>query len=438
VDARRSLRRRPGARFAAAAALAWLVPLAVAAQELAPDVLFAQAAGSVYIVLAADNADLKALMGNPVVPPPETTAEGATGPAMSSPRERALRESGRGQRPPLSLGSAVALGPDIAATNCHVVANRQVVALVEGNNGALAQVVDSRPNDICLLRVTGFALKPVRSVRRSAELRVGERAYAIGNPRGLERTLSEGLVSGMRTRAGVRIVQTTAPISPGSSGGGLFDAQGNLIGITTFKSRSDPQLNFAVATEEFWPLPATLPAAAAPRPPAMPPAAPPAGPGRLVLQDDLTTKCGPIQVRGIRFVTTAFKCVEGQQRRIGTETVESTRLSGLFRGGSLEVDHVRIAGERHWSAMSADQLKRAVESWAKPANGSGFSPFEANPFPHYKFAVVFNGQDFACAHGTTRGGPGDKVMAWITYCEPGSSGPDPENLATAFRALQIE
>ena len=77
--------------------------------------------------------------------------------------------------------------------------------------------------------------------------------FAIGAPRSLERTLSEGLVSGLRHQPGRNLVQTSAPVSPGSSGGGLFDEKGNLIGITTLASLVGAQnLNFAVAASDFW------------------------------------------------------------------------------------------------------------------------------------------------------------------------------------------
>jgi len=65
----------------------------------------------------------------------------------------------------------------------------------------------------------------------------------------LENSISNGIVSGKRTREGVLLLQTTAPISPGNSGGGLFDAQGKLIGITTFKLKNGENINFAVEAQ---------------------------------------------------------------------------------------------------------------------------------------------------------------------------------------------
>jgi S1-C subfamily serine protease len=73
--------------------------------------------------------------------------------------------------------------------------------------------------------------------------------YAIGTPQGLERTLSQGLVSAMRETSEGTVIQTSAPISPGSSGGGLFDTQGQLVGITTFQTKTGQNLNFAIPVD---------------------------------------------------------------------------------------------------------------------------------------------------------------------------------------------
>lgn len=63
--------------------------------------------------------------------------------------------------------------------------------------------------------------------------------------------MAEGMVSSKRALADGRFFQTSAPISPGSSGGGLFDARGHLVGITTFMLKDAQNLNFAIAAEEF-------------------------------------------------------------------------------------------------------------------------------------------------------------------------------------------
>jgi S1-C subfamily serine protease len=89
------------------------------------------------------------------------------------------------------------------------------------------------------------------TVRPYDDIKVGERAITIGTPQGLELTAAEGIVSSKRLYNQTRVVQTSAPISQGSSGGGLFDARGHLLGITTFYFRGGQNLNFAVAAEEY-------------------------------------------------------------------------------------------------------------------------------------------------------------------------------------------
>jgi serine protease Do len=103
--------------------------------------------------------------------------------------------------------------------------------------------------DRCILK----SIKPANHVpiRSYGELKIGERVYSIGAPAGLELTMSDGLLSGKRLISGRHLVQTTAPISPSSSGGGLFDEAGNLIGITTFYLKDSENLNFAISAEDY-------------------------------------------------------------------------------------------------------------------------------------------------------------------------------------------
>ncbi|OBR66386.1 hypothetical protein A7K91_24530 [Paenibacillus oryzae] len=76
----------------------------------------------------------------------------------------------------------------------------------------------------------------------------GSKIYAIGSPQGLQNTISEGIVSNTRYEEGVRYLQINTPIDHGSSGGALFDAYGNLVGITTSGiGNTQAQLNFAVS-----------------------------------------------------------------------------------------------------------------------------------------------------------------------------------------------
>lgn len=153
----------------------------------------------------------------------------------------------------VALGSAVAISERLLLTNCHVVKDRAIIKLVqEGTRDNASLVAADYTGDRCVIKAESVTLTPVAGVRTIESLAVGERAFAVGAPLSFERTLSEGLVSAIRNRGGRAMVQTSAAISPGSSGGGLFDERGNLIGITTLTYRVAQNLNFAIAAEEFW------------------------------------------------------------------------------------------------------------------------------------------------------------------------------------------
>jgi S1-C subfamily serine protease len=160
---------------------------------------------------------------------------------------------------PLAQGSAVVVGIETLATNCHVLAKakRVVVRHEKTTFDAKLELWDT-PRDVCQLRAAGLAAAPVR-LAPTASVVVGEDVYAIGTPRGLELTMSAGLVSSLRKNAAgqVVLVQTSASISGGSSGGGLFDDSGALVGLTTIGSvTGDAQnLNFAIPADWIVELP---------------------------------------------------------------------------------------------------------------------------------------------------------------------------------------
>ncbi len=161
-----------------------------------------------------------------------------------------------GSAPQVVYGSAVAISEDLALTNCHVVGTgKDALRLGSGKSDIATDVELVAANfdqDRCVVKVGGLKLQPVGGVRLVSGLDVGESVYAIGNPRGLQRTISEGLISGVRDLPEGRLIQTTTPISSGSSGGGLFDNRGNLIGITALTLTESQNLNFAVPAEDFW------------------------------------------------------------------------------------------------------------------------------------------------------------------------------------------
>jgi serine protease Do len=101
--------------------------------------------------------------------------------------------------------------------------------------------------DIAILQFSASETPSVSDLGNSDDIRIGDKVFTIGTPTGQENTVSEGNISFTnRELNGRRFLQFTAPISPGSSGGGLFDEDGNIIGITTasLHSTSGPQAGF--------------------------------------------------------------------------------------------------------------------------------------------------------------------------------------------------
>jgi len=156
---------------------------------------------------------------------------------------------------PASFGSGVILQDGSIATNCHVIkkASKLTVRYQGQDYNAAAKWTDWE-RDVCTLTTQGLKA-PSIILGETKGLRVGTKVYAIGAPEGLELTLSEGIVSGLREVDGGKYIQTTAPISHGSSGGGLFNENGQLIGLTSFFHRGGQNLNFALPVEWIYDLP---------------------------------------------------------------------------------------------------------------------------------------------------------------------------------------
>ena len=149
---------------------------------------------------------------------------------------------------PVGLGSGVRLPSGDVITNYHVVKAGVRYTVGRGAKATPATLKAGDPDkDLCLLTAPGLTAKPAR-LGQAARLKVGEPVYAVGAPQGLELSLSEGIVSQLRGGP-PPLIQTTVAISPGSSGGGLFNAKGELVGITTFYLKDSQSLNFALPVE---------------------------------------------------------------------------------------------------------------------------------------------------------------------------------------------
>lgn len=147
-----------------------------------------------------------------------------------------------------SQGSGVIISPGRIATNCQVVKGGAFYKVCRGKQIVAADMyAEDQDKDICILNARGITGKPAQ-FGRAAELKTGIPVYAVGAPEGLELSLSDGIVDLLRGGP-TPIIKTTAVLSPGSSGGGLFDGEGRLVGLTTLYSEGGRNLSFAMPVE---------------------------------------------------------------------------------------------------------------------------------------------------------------------------------------------
>ncbi len=157
---------------------------------------------------------------------------------------------------PIAQGSGFVVSKDgRIVTNYHVIKSGSS-AIVKLPDGAFF-VVDGllafdKERDIAIIKAHGENFRTV-TLGDSGRVQVGEQVVAIGNPLTLESTVSNGIVSAIRTieKEGGEFLQITAPISAGSSGGPLFNMAGEVIGITTSGVRGGENLNFAIPINDM-------------------------------------------------------------------------------------------------------------------------------------------------------------------------------------------
>ena len=160
------------------------------------------------------------------------------------PHANSLSENGDG-RDSEQVGTGTGFVWDDAGnivTNAHVVGTSDRVVIRTASGQVMrADVVGRASNyDLAVVRIGGSSLPPPVAVGSSTDLKVGQAVFAIGNPFGLDQSLTTGIISALKRRmptAGGRevagVIQTDAAINPGNSGGPLLDSAGRLIGVNT-------------------------------------------------------------------------------------------------------------------------------------------------------------------------------------------------------------
>ena len=151
----------------------------------------------------------------------------------------------------LGFGSGFFVKPNLIATNYHVIAGaasgtaksvgKYTTYKIEGFTAT------DETNDLALLKVSAYGIKPLM-LGNSDAVKIGDTVYVAGNPKGLEGTFSDGIISSRRDKYTKERFQMTAPISPGSSGGPVLNSKGEVIGVSVAVHRDlDAQnLNFAI------------------------------------------------------------------------------------------------------------------------------------------------------------------------------------------------
>ena len=147
-------------------------------------------------------------------------------------------------------------------TNNHVVQNGSEVAVrFASGEVAKAEAIGVAPNyDLAVLRIKNARqLPPPVALGSSTELKVGQSAFAIGNPFGLDQSLTSGIISALKRRLPTssgreisNVIQTDTAINPGNSGGPLLDSAGRLIGVNTAiisPSGSSAGIGFAIPVD---------------------------------------------------------------------------------------------------------------------------------------------------------------------------------------------
>lgn len=144
----------------------------------------------------------------------------------------------------LQSGSAVLIGENKLVTNCHVLTwARKIEVLRNGERWPAKLMAADQEHDLCILAAPGI---PFVAAAPGNPLQIGQEVHAAGFPGGGNFSVSCGVVRALHPYDSAKVIQTNANFNPGASGGGLFDNDGNLVGILTFKALTGGDFHFVM------------------------------------------------------------------------------------------------------------------------------------------------------------------------------------------------
>lgn len=298
------------------------------------------------------------------------------------------------------VGTGFVIDPSgVVATNLHVVAatDRITVKLLDGTTIKVEEIVAVDPShDLALLRIARPNPIPALRLGDSAQVAAGDPVLAIGNPLGvLDYTVSDGLISSVRElEPGLTLLQISAPISQGSSGGPLFNAAGEVIGVSTAVFTEGQNLNFGVPSNYVAalakaPRPMSVADFAAATRPKLPEivvdgvrivrqvpehplsifdgCAPTAVAEAVQAIDSAITVGAPLYNRGDH--EGCFRIYQATSTKLETEST-CKGIRDAFGAGLLRVGALTTPAERAWALRDTfDGLLAVTERWARRAPG---------------------------------------------------------------------
>ncbi len=146
----------------------------------------------------------------------------------------------------VQAGSAVLVAAGKLVTNCHVLTWAKTIQVVRGSERWTARLIAAdKEHDLCILTATYLPVSPYLAQSAGAA-QIGQEVHAAGFPGGGDFAVNCGKVRALHDLNAAKVIQTNAAFNPGASGGGLFDNDGNLLGILTFRAPSGGDFHFVM------------------------------------------------------------------------------------------------------------------------------------------------------------------------------------------------